>query len=194
MRRCSSGRSVGLLRSGEDLSDATVQFQVISQLADPTTPFRVIDQPTSISGHVHGDQGQAELRSLIHSVLAGLTPREREVIELSFRHDLDDNDLAIVLGLSRSRAHALASRARGLVEEALVHCTSRLPDEKPARRWEKSLTDWDEQLTEETRDLVVRHIGECKTCAQHGLAQCVRRRFPACCRWHRCTRSCASRS
>ena len=30
------------------------------------------------------------------------------------------------------------------------------------------LADWDGQLTEETRDLVVWHIGECKTCAQHG--------------------------
>ena len=92
MRRCSSGRSggrraaaddpsdatvqfraVGRPRAAaEDLSDATVQFQVISQLADPITPFRVIGQPAYVPGHVHGDQGQAELRSLIHSTLAGL--------------------------------------------------------------------------------------------------------------------------
>ena len=154
--------------AGEDLSDATVQFQVISQLADPTTPFRVIAQPTSISGHVHGDQGQAELRSLIHSVLAGLTPREREAIELSFRHDLDDNDLAIVLGLSRSRAHALASRARGRLEDALGALHIALTGREACPVLGKLLTDWDGQLTEETRDLVVWHIGECKTCAQHG--------------------------
>ena len=30
------------------------------------------------------------------------------------------------------------------------------------------LADWDGQLTEETRNLVVWHIGECQTCAQHG--------------------------
>ena len=154
--------------AGEDLSDATVQFQVISQLADPITPFRVIGQPTSISGHVHGDQGQAELRSLIHSVLAGLTPREREVIELSFRHDLNDNDLAIVLGLSRSRAHALASRARGRLEEALGALHIALTGREACPVLGKLLADWDGQLTEETRDLVVWHIGECKTCAQHG--------------------------
>ena len=154
--------------AGEDLSDATVQFQVISQLADPITPFRVIGQPTSISGHVHGDQGQAELRSLIHSVLAGLTPREREVIELSFRHDLNDNDLAIVLGLSQSRAHALASRARGRLEEALGALHIALTGREACPVLGELLADWDGQLTEETRDLVVWHIGECKTCAQHG--------------------------
>ena len=92
---------------------------MIRQLADPITPFRVISQPAYPPGHVHGDQGQAELRSLIHSVLGGLRPGEREVIELSFRHDLNDSDLAIVLGVSQSRAHDLASRARGRLEEAL---------------------------------------------------------------------------
>jgi RNA polymerase sigma factor (sigma-70 family) len=154
--------------AGEDLSDATVQFRVISQLADPITPFRVIGQPSSISGHVHGDQGQAELRSLIHSVLAGLTPREREVMELSFRHGLNDNDLAIVLGLSRSRAHALASRARGRLEEALGALHIALTGREACPVLGQLLTDWDGQLTEETRDLVVWHIGECKTCAQRG--------------------------
>ena len=168
MRRCSSGRSGGRPAAGEDLSDATVQFQVISQLADPITPFRVIGQPAYLSGHVHGDRGQAELRSLIHSVLAGLSPGEREAIELSFRHDFNDNDLAIVLGLSQSRAHALASRARGRLEEALGALHIALTGRQDCPVLGELLADWDGQLTEETRDLVVWHIEECKTCAQHG--------------------------
>jgi Sigma-70, region 4 len=154
--------------AGEDLSDATVRFQVISQLADPITPFRVIGQPAYLSGHVHGDRGQAELRSLIHSVLAGLSPGEREAIELSFRHDFNDNDLAIVLGLSQSRAHALASRARGRLEEALGALHIALTGREACPVLGELLADWDGQLTEETRDLVVWHIEECKTCAQHG--------------------------
>ena len=154
--------------AGEDLSDATVQFQVISQLADPIMPFRVISQPAYSPGHVHGDQGQAELRSLIHSVLAGLKPREREVIELSFRHDLDDNDLAIALGVSQSRAHDLASRARGRLEEALGALHIALTGREACPVLGELLADWDGQLTEQTRDLVVWHIGECQTCAHHG--------------------------
>ena len=154
--------------AGDDLSDATVQFRVISQLADPITPFRVIGQPTYGPGHVHGDQGQAELRSLIHSILAGLKPREREVIELSFRHDLNDNDLAIVLGVSQSRAHDLASRARGRLEEALGALHIALTGREACPVLGELLADWDGQLTEQTRDLVVWHIGECQTCAHHG--------------------------
>ena len=154
--------------AADDPSDATVQFQVISQLADPTTPFRLIGQPAYIPGHVHGDQGQAELRSLIHSTLAGLTPREREVIELSLRYDLGDHDLAIALGVSPSRAHDLASRAKGRLEEALGALHIALTGREACPVLGELLADWDGQLTEQTRDLVVWHIGECRTCARRG--------------------------
>jgi RNA polymerase sigma factor (sigma-70 family) len=152
--------------AADDPSDATVQFQVISQLADPITPFHVIGQPAYIPGH--GEQGQAELRSLIHSTLAGLTAREREVIELSLRYDLGDNDLAIVLGMSQSRAHDLASRAKGRLEEALGALHIALTGREACPVLGELLADWDGQLTEQTRDLVVWHIGECRTCARRG--------------------------
>jgi RNA polymerase sigma factor (sigma-70 family) len=154
--------------AGEDLSDATVQFQAISPLADPIMPFSVISQPTYSPAHILGDQGQAELRSLIHSVLAGLKPREREVIELSFRHDLDDDDLAIALGMSQSRAHDRASHARARLEEVLGALHIALTGREACPVLGELLADWDGQLTEETRDLVVWHIGECQTCAHHG--------------------------
>ena len=154
--------------AGDELSDATVQFQVISQLTDPIMPFRVIGQPTYGPGHVNGDQGQAELRSLIHSVMAGLRPREREVIELSFRHDLNDNDLAVVLGVPQSRAYDLAARARSRLEEALGALHIALTGREACPVLRELLADWDGQLTEQTRNLVVWHIGECQTCAHHG--------------------------
>jgi PST family polysaccharide transporter len=154
--------------AGDELADATVQFPVISLPADPIMPFRVIGQPTYGPGRVNGDQGQAELRSLLHSILVALKPREREVIELSFRHDLNDNDLAIVLGVSQSRAHDLATRARGRLEEALGALHIALTGREACPVLGELLTDWDGQLTEQTRDLVVRHIGECQTCALRG--------------------------
>ena len=162
-------RAVGpVADAAGDLSDVTVQFPVISQLADPIMPFRVIGQPTYGQGHVNGDQRQAELRSLIHSILATLKPREREVIELSFRHDLNENDLAIVLGVPQSRAHELAARARGRLEEALGALHIALTGREACPVLGGLLADWDGQLTEQTCDLVVWHIGECQTCAHHG--------------------------
>ena len=160
-------RAVGRRPASDDeLSDATVQFRVISLPGDPTTPFRVISQPAYGPGH--GDQGQAELRSLIHSILAGLKPREREVIELIFRHDLHEDDLTITLGVSQSRAQALASRARGRLEEALGTLHIALTGREACPVLGELLADWDGQLTEQTRDLVVWHIEDCRTCAQHG--------------------------
>jgi RNA polymerase sigma factor (sigma-70 family) len=154
--------------AADDLSDTTVQFRVIGLSADPITPFRVIGQPTYGPGHLDRDQGQAELQSLIHSILAGLKPREREVIELSLRHELGDDDLAIVLGVSQSRAHDLASRVRGRLEEALGALHIALTGREACPVLGELLADWDGQLTEETRDLVAGHIGECQTCAHHG--------------------------
>ena len=154
--------------AADDLSDATVQFRVIGLPADPITPFRVISQPTYGPGHVDRDQGQAELQSLIHSILAGLKPREREVIELSFRHELGDDALATVLGVSQSRAHDLASRARERLEQALGALHIALTGREACPVLGELLADWDGQLTEETRDLVVWHIQECQICAHHG--------------------------
>jgi RNA polymerase sigma factor (sigma-70 family) len=152
-------------------ADTTVQFRALSQLADATMQFRVVSEQTdAIDGlaDVNGYLGQAELRALIRSILADLKPREREVIELSFRHDLYDNDLAIVLGVSWSRAHALASRAHGRLEKSFGALRTALAGRAACPVVGELLADWDGQLTEQTRDLVVWHIEQCQTCANHG--------------------------
>ena len=168
MRRCSSASVSEPIR---EAADATMPFRVVSQLADATMPFRVVSEPTDATdglADVNGYLGQAELRALIRSILADLKPREREVIELSFRHDLYDNDLAIALGVSSSRAHALASRARGRLEKSLGALRIALAGREACPVLGELLADWDGQLTEETRDLVVWHIEQCQTCAHHG--------------------------
>jgi hypothetical protein len=152
---------------GDEPSDATVQFQAVGPLADPIMPFGVTSQPSYGPGHANGDQGQAEVRSLIHSILARLKPREREVIELSFRHDLNDNDLAIALGVSQSRAHDLAARARGRLEETLGALHIALTGREACPVLGELLADWNGRLTEHTRDLVVWHTADCQTCAHH---------------------------
>lgn len=161
-----------------ELTDATLLIRAVSlptdaayRPIDGTMPIRIVSQPAEATDGLaqdNSDPGQGELRALIRSILAELKPREREVIELSFRHDLDDNDLAIALGMSQSRARALASRAHGRLEEALgtLHITFTRREACPALG--ELLTDWDGQLTQETRDLVGWHMEGCRTCASHG--------------------------
>jgi RNA polymerase sigma factor (sigma-70 family) len=152
-------------------ADATMQFRAVSEAADATMQFRAVSEPTGVAdglAHVSRDTGQAELRALIRSILVDLKPREREVIELSFRHDLYDNDLAIALGVSWSRAHALASRARGRLEKSFGAVYAALTGRQACPVLGELLVDWDGQLTEETRDLAGWHIEQCRTCAHHG--------------------------
>jgi RNA polymerase sigma factor (sigma-70 family) len=150
------------------LADATMQFRAIGGLADATMQFRVISQPAGATNGLadfdDGYLGQAELRALIRSVLADMKPREREVVELSFRHDLHDDDLAIALGLSSSRAHALASRTRGRLEKSLGTLRTALAGRQACPVVGELLADWDGQLSEQTRDLVAWHIEQCQTC------------------------------
>jgi RNA polymerase sigma factor (sigma-70 family) len=108
---------------------------------------------------------RAELRGLVRAAMDGLDPGEREVIELGFRHDLSGADLAAVLGVSRNRAHAVASRARGRLERELgVLLVAR------SGRWgcpalDLMLYEWDGQLTAPVRKQVARHAGRCDACA-----------------------------
>ena len=151
--------------------DATMPFYMVSQLADVTMQFRALSKPTDTAhgqADVNDHLGQAELRALIRSILADAKPREREIIELSFRHDLDDDDLAIVLGVSLSRAHALASRARGRLEKSFLALRTVLAGREACPVVGELLADWDGQLTEQTRNLVAWHVEQCQTCANHG--------------------------
>jgi RNA polymerase sigma factor (sigma-70 family) len=155
----------------DDLDDAAMPFVMVSQPTDATMQFRVVSEPADVTdgqADVSGYLGQAELRALIRSILAEEKPREREVIELSFRHDLDDNDLAIVLGVSLDRAHVLAARARGRLEKSFGTLRALLAGREACPVVGELLADWDGQLTEQTRDLVVWHIEQCQTCANHG--------------------------
>ena len=73
-----------------------------------------------------------------------------------------------MLGVPQSRAHDLAARARGRLEEALGALHIALTGREACPVLGELLVDWDGQLTEQTCDLVVWHIGECQTCAHHG--------------------------
>ena len=148
-------------------ADATMQFHMIGQLADATMQFSMIREPddaTDSLADVNGYLGQAELRALIRAILADMKPREREVIELSFRHDLHDDDLAIALGTSPSQAQALASRTRGRLEKSLGALRTVLAGSQACPVMGELLADWDGQLTEQTRDLAAWHTEQCQIC------------------------------
>jgi RNA polymerase sigma factor (sigma-70 family) len=117
---------------------------------------------------VNGVPEQDELRALIRAVLAELEPGEREVIELSLRHDLYDTDLAAVLSGSGSQARSLTARARSHLEKNLGPLLITRTGREHCPALKTLLADRDGELTEQTRDLVREHVENCAICASHG--------------------------
>jgi RNA polymerase sigma factor (sigma-70 family) len=109
---------------------------------------------------------QAELRELVHAAITGLNPPDREVIELNLRHDLDGGELAAVLGVSRSHAHAMASRARAQLEKSLGAVLVARTGRRSCAGLDEILADWDGRLTVLLRKRVHRHISSCATCGE----------------------------
>jgi len=136
----------------------------LGEPAGPPDPSDLPDPPDSSSGG-RGIAERAEVRRLVRTALDGLSPGEREVIELDLRHDLQGADLAAVIGVPRNQAHALASRARGEVEKALGALFVARTGRRACAELDLLLDGWDGQLTASTRKLVSRHIQECGACA-----------------------------
>jgi RNA polymerase sigma factor (sigma-70 family) len=109
--------------------------------------------------------GRAELRRLVRATVDELEPDESEVIELSLRHHLDDSDLAVVLGMPASRAHDLASDARGQLEKALGMLLIARTGRTTCAALDELLAGWDGRLTSQMRGLIGRHIEACQACA-----------------------------
>src|ERR1039458_8502650 len=84
-------------------------------------------------------------------------PGERQPVDLSLRHVLDGADLAAVLGVSRNRAHALVSSARGQLEKALGVLLVARTGRRACPVLDGLLADGDGRLTAHTRKEISRH-------------------------------------
>jgi RNA polymerase sigma factor (sigma-70 family) len=131
------------------------------------------DPPSGAGGTGRAAAERAELRRLVRAALDGLSPAEREVIELDLRHDLHGADLAAVIGVPRNQAHALASHARGELEKALSALFVARTGRRACAELDLLLDGWDGQLTAPRSRQVSRHIEECDACADrsHGALQ-----------------------
>jgi RNA polymerase sigma factor (sigma-70 family) len=108
--------------------------------------------------------GRAELRALFEDAAAGLNPGEREVIELQLRQGLEAGEVATVLGVSRSHAHTLLSRARSQLEACLGVLLVGRAGRDECGELSAMLAGWDGRLTVLLRKRVHRHIEQCATC------------------------------
>lgn len=64
--------------------------------------------------------GHSELARAVNDAVDGLSDRDREVLELTYRHGLDSTELAEVLGLPLATATTLVCRLRQYVGPAML--------------------------------------------------------------------------
>jgi RNA polymerase sigma factor (sigma-70 family) len=129
-----------------------------------------LDEAGEMSDDAAADIGsaaeRADLRGLIRAAMSGLNPGEREVIELSLRHDLEGPDLAGALGVPVNQAHALASRARGQLERSLGALLVARSGREDCPELSEMLAGWDGRFTVLLRKRVSRHVEDCAICGK----------------------------
>jgi RNA polymerase sigma factor (sigma-70 family) len=109
---------------------------------------------------------RAELQQLVRAAIDGLNPGERDVIELSLVAELDGDELAAALGVSRNHAHALLSRARSQLERSLGALIVARTGRTACADLDTMLADWDGQMTVLMRKRISRHIERCHLCGE----------------------------
>ncbi len=123
------------------------------------------DMPTE-TAEIGAATERAELQQLVRAAIEGLNPGERDVIELSLVHDLDGDELAEALGVSRNHAHALLSRARSQLERSLGALVVARTGREACADLDAMLAGWDGQLTVLMRKRISRHIEQCEVCGE----------------------------
>ena len=118
------------------------------------------------SAELGAEAERAEVQQLVRAAIDGLNPGDRDVIELSLISELDNDELADALGVSRNHAHALLSRARSQLERSLGALIVARTGREACADLDAMLAGWDGQLTVLMRKRISRHIEQCEVCGE----------------------------
>ena len=110
--------------------------------------------------------GRDELRTLMTEASAGLNEREREILELHMRHELEGEELADVLGVSVQNAYKLVQRVRDRVERSLGSLLIARHGRRDCAELDDLLASWDGEFDPLWRKRISRHIDDCSTCTR----------------------------
>lgn len=111
---------------------------------------------------------RTELAALIAQAAAGLSDRDREILDLAYRHGLDGPEIAEALGTSAATTRTLMHRLRETVERSLgaVLVARHARSGRGCAALRESLKDWDGEFTVLLRKRVARHIESCTECSE----------------------------
>lgn len=105
-----------------------------------------------------------ERRLLAHSALAALNGRQREAIDLSVRHELDEVDLSGVFGIPLEETLELVERSRAGLDAAIRAALIAQNHWKDCPSVSALTESW--PLAPQTAASLVRHVASCPVCAE----------------------------
>jgi RNA polymerase sigma factor (sigma-70 family) len=109
---------------------------------------------------------RSDLRELVWNAAAGLSERDRALLDLHLRHGLEGAELGEAIGVEPGHAYVLLNRLRAQVERSLgALLVARLGrDDCPGLA--TILTGWDGRFSPLIRKRVARHVDSCEICAE----------------------------
>ena len=121
------------------------------------------DLPDPATGPEQAAQ-RADLRELVWNAAAGLSERDRALLDLHLRHGLEGADLGEAIGVEPAHAYVLLTRLRDQVERSLGALLVARRGRADCPDLSRLLTDWDGRFSPLVRKRVARHVDNCETC------------------------------
>jgi RNA polymerase sigma factor (sigma-70 family) len=110
-----------------------------------------------------------ELAELVAQAEDGISQRDRQVLELAYRHGLTAAEIAETLGVSAASAKKMVQRLRDTVQQslgALLVARQSISGHNRCPELAAILANWDGQFTILLRKRISRHIESCASCDQ----------------------------
>ncbi|MBF8188648.1 sigma-70 family RNA polymerase sigma factor, partial [Nonomuraea sp. K274] len=113
------------------------------------------------------DPADADLRIMAWNAVQSLPVADREVLELTYRHELSAAELAQVLAVAARQIEPLQEQARERLGDAITSeiLARKGPYDCPRRA--AILTGFSGEMTGTMREHLVRHLPRCEICAPH---------------------------
>jgi RNA polymerase sigma factor (sigma-70 family) len=107
----------------------------------------------------------AALRDLVWDAAAGLSERDRALLDLHLRQGLDGAELGEAMGVSAGHAYVLLNRLREQVERSLGAFLIARLGRKECTELDGMLSGWDGKFSPLMRKRVARHVDSCDVCS-----------------------------
>jgi RNA polymerase sigma factor (sigma-70 family) len=124
----------------------------------------VADRPSPEPDPAASAALDAELAALLRDAQAGLSDRDRLLLELADRQQLAGDEFAAAVGVPRSTAYTLLARARTTAKKSIGALLVARTGRERCAELDALLAGWDGELTVLSRKQIARHIEKCAVC------------------------------